>query len=95
MAGVPGAVGGTDADGAADARRPTREMLAEGARTFRSLTELNAIPAVVLEGERLSEGMERGEGVGGRAVETGFDDDDAAWIAAASAAVAALLGGDR
>ena len=90
--GVPGGVGGTDAD-AADARRPTPEMLAGGARIFRSLTELNAIPAVVLEGG--AEGEEPGEGVEGPAVGPGSDDDDAAWIAAASDAVAALLGGDR
>lgn len=93
-AGVPGGVGEADADGA-DARRPTPEMLTQGARIFRSLTQLNAIPAAVLEGERLSEGVERGEGAGGRAAGPGFDDDDAAWIAAASDAVAALLGGDR
>lgn len=38
----------------ADSRSPSTEMLAGGARIFRSLTELNAIPAVVLgdEGER-------------------------------------------
>ncbi len=51
---VPGAGGAHGAGGAsvdrADARRPSSEMLAEGARIFRSLTELNAIPAVVLEG---------------------------------------------
>jgi len=56
-----------------ESRRPSPELLAEGARTFRSLTELNAIPAVVLGGP------------GGP--------EDAAWIAAACDAVAALLGG--
>jgi hypothetical protein len=72
---VPGEAGEATGVGAdrADARRPSREMLAEGARVFRSLTELNAIPAVVL-------------GSGG---------EDAAWLAAADDAVAALLGGDR
>ncbi len=94
LPGAAGPAGGADADGT-DARRPTREMLAEGARIFRSLTELNAIPAVVLEGERPSEGKERGEGAEGRAVGRGSDDDDVAWIAAASDAVAALLGRDR
>ena len=93
LPGAAGEAGGVDADGA-DARRPTREMLGEGARIFRSLTELNAIPAVVLEGERPSEGKERGEGAEGRAVGRGSD-DDVAWIAAASDAVATLLGGDR
>lgn len=99
-AGVPGGVGGTDADGA-DARRPTREMLAEGARIFRSLTELNAIPAVVLEGEgeRLGGGKGHDEGTGS-GEERGEGDEgqrceDAAWVAAACDAVAALLGGDR
>lgn len=91
---VPGEAGEADADGA-DARRPTRETLAEGAQIFCSLTELNAIPAVVLGGERPSEGEGRGEGAEGCAVERGSDDDDVAWIAAASDAVAALLGGDR
>jgi hypothetical protein len=90
---VPGADGAV-AD-AAEARRPTSEMLAEGARIFGSLTKLNAIPAVVLGGERLGEGKEWVEGAGGRAVGPGFDDDDAAWITAVSDAVAALLGGDR
>ena len=89
---VPGGAGEVDA-GAADARRPTSEMLAEGARIFRSLTELNAIPAVVLEGG--AEREERGEGAGGHTVGWGSDNDDDTWIAAASDAVAALLGGDR
>jgi hypothetical protein len=69
--------------GRADARRPTRAMLAEGARIFRSLTELNAIPAVVLGGER---GLPGGEVA---------RSEDAAWASAACDAVAALLGGDR
>jgi hypothetical protein len=43
-----------DAD-ALGARHPSAEMLAEGARIFRSLTELNAIPAVVLGGGRDSD----------------------------------------
>jgi hypothetical protein len=90
--GGAGAEGGEGAGGA-EVRRPTSETLAEGARIFRSLTELNAIPAVVLEGG--AEADERGEGAGGRAVALGSDDDDAAWIAAASDAVAVLLGGDR
>jgi hypothetical protein len=58
-------------------------MLAEGARVFRSLTELNAIPAVVLGGE--------GDGPGGEAARL----EDAAWVAAACEAVTALLGGAR
>jgi hypothetical protein len=74
---------GVDAGGG-DARRPTRGMLAEGARIFRSLTELNAIPAIVLEGAEERAARQRSD-----------DDDDAAWIAAASDAVDALLGGDR
>jgi hypothetical protein len=81
--------------GGGDARRPTREMLAEGARIFRSLTELNAIPAIVLRGERPGEGDGRGEGAEERAAAQRSDDDDAAWIAAASDAVEALLGGDH
>lgn len=84
--------GGTGGDGL-DARRPSGAMLVDGARIFRSLTQLNAIPAVVLGGERPSEGEEGG--AGGRAVGRGSDDEDAAWIAAASDAVAALLGGGR
>jgi hypothetical protein len=93
----------------ADLRRPSSELLAEGARIFRSLTELNAIPAVVLERrERASvggAGSERdlgggsagGAGGAGGAGE-GHDRDaseDAAWIAAACVAVATLLGGER
>jgi hypothetical protein len=90
---VPGEAGGigeersrgAGAAGAerADGRRPTRAMLAEGARVFRSLTELNAIPAVVLGGEE-----ERPGGEAARA-------EDAAWVTAACDAVTALLGGDR
>jgi hypothetical protein len=111
-AGGAGEAGGTDAaagagaDGA-DARRPTREMLAEGARIFRSLTELNAIPAVVLAdcGERPSagggprEGEGHGEGAGPgeqrREGGEGARAEDGAWVAAACAAVTALLGGNR
>ena len=90
---VPGEPNESDADGA-DARRPTNAMLSEGTRIFRSLTELNAIPAVVLggEGERPGDGEGRGEGAQGVALGRG---SDAAWIAAADDAVAALLGGDR
>lgn len=84
---VPGGAGGagaTDAGGdRTAARRPTRAMLAEGTRMFRSLTELNAIPAVVLGDEG-----ERPDGEEARA-------EDDAWVAAACDAVAALLGGDR
>jgi hypothetical protein len=100
VAGVPGGVGATDADGT-DARRPTSEMLAEGARIFRSLTELNAIPAVVLEreGERPSEGEAQDEGAGSgeerRERGEGSRSEDAAWVAVACDAVAVLLGGDR
>jgi hypothetical protein len=61
-------------------RRPSTAMLAEGERIFGSLTALNAIPAVVLGGEAGA----RARGV-----------DDAAWLAEAEAAVAALLGADR
>ena len=78
--GGAGAAGVDAGDERAVARRPTRAMLAEGAQVFRSLTELNAIPAVVLGGE--------GELRGG-------DSEDAAWVAAACDAVTALLGGDR
>jgi hypothetical protein len=79
----PGETGSTDVGVAqAAARRPTRAMLAEGARVFRSLTELNAIPAVVLGDE--------GKG-SGREVDRA---EDSAWVAAACDAVAALLGGD-
>lgn len=89
------AAAGVDAGGG-DARRPTRGMLADGARIFRSLTELNAIPAIVLGREGPGEGDGRGEGAEERATGQRSDDDDAvAWIAAASDAVAALLGGDR
>ncbi|HEY4824758.1 MAG TPA: hypothetical protein VIH49_06875 [Solirubrobacteraceae bacterium] len=104
VAGGAADAGGVEADGA-DARRPTREMLAEGARIFRSLTELNAIPAVVLEGsgERLGERPGEGEGLGERAgsgeerreANQGPHSEDAAWVAAACDAVTALLGGDR
>jgi hypothetical protein len=96
---VPGGVGGAGEEGAggagaarvgagagaeqADAWRPTRPMLAEGARVFRSLTELNAIPAVVLGGDE--------ERPGGGAARSDGD----AWVTAACDAVAALLGGDR
>lgn len=58
---------------------PSAEMLAGGARIFRSLTELNAIPALVLGGEE----------------EAPRAPDDKAWIIAADDAVAALLGGSR
>jgi len=75
---VPGGPAGeTDADGV-DTRRPTGEMLAEGARIFRALTELNAIPAVVLGG-------------GQDAVESKREHDERAWNAAAGDAVAGLL----
>jgi hypothetical protein len=99
-------VAGAGADGAR-ARRPTSEMLAEGARIFRSLTELNAIPAVVLagggerpsEGEGPSEGERHREGAGPgeqrRGASEGARAEDAAWVAAACDAVTALLGGDR
>lgn len=83
---VPGGVGADRAD----ARCPSSELLAEGARIFRSLTELNAIPAVVLGGAQdagVGSGGEGREGGGGVRV------DDAAWVAAACDAVAALLGG--
>jgi hypothetical protein len=109
---APGGAGGVDgAAGAdadrADARHPTRELLAEGARIFRSLTELNAIPAVVLAGggERPSEGEGPNEGEGHlegagpgeqrREAGEGARAEDAAWVAAACDAVTALLGGDR
>jgi hypothetical protein len=95
---VPGGGGGTDADGT-DARRPTSEMLAEGARIFRSLTELNAIPAVVLKRERPSEGERYDEGAGSgeesRERGEGPCSEDAAWVALACDAVTTLLGGDR
>jgi hypothetical protein len=82
--GGTGRAGATDAGAdRAHARRPTREVLAEGARVFRSLTELNAIPAVVLGGER-----ERPDGEAACS-------EDTAWVAAACDAVTALLGGDR
>jgi hypothetical protein len=77
--------GGAGTDGAG-ARRPTSEMLAEGARIFRSLTKLNAIPAVVLAGGPGEKRPEEGEGASA---------EDAAWVAAACDAVTALLGGDR
>jgi hypothetical protein len=87
---VPGETGGTGGTGqtsgagpGADDRRPSTEMLAGGARIFRSLTELNAIPAVVLG--------DAGERPGG----DGPCSEDAAWVAAACDAVTALLGGDR
>jgi hypothetical protein len=89
----PGSHGEGATDAGADlpaARRPTRAMLAGGARVFRSLTELNAIPAVVLGGE--------GEKPGGEGEKPGGEDarsEDAAWVAAACDAVAALLGGGR
>jgi hypothetical protein len=83
------------------ARRPTREMLAEGARIFRSLTALNAIPAVVLGDAEQRAGDVRvpgsvaapgaGEGPGGV---DALGDRDAPWLAAAEDAVAALLGGE-
>jgi hypothetical protein len=109
--GGAGETGGTDeaagagADGAG-ARRPTSEMLAEGARIFRSLTELNAIPAVVLagggepsEGEGPNEGEGHREGAGPREQRReageGAGAEDGAWVAAACDAVTALLGGDR
>jgi hypothetical protein len=53
------------------------EALAEGGRMVRSLTELNAIPARVVECEP-GEGAERGS---------------AEWIAAAHGAIESLLGG--
>ncbi len=83
-------------------------MLAEGARIFRSLTELNAIPAVVLggggepgagegPGEGEGEGHGEGAGPGEQRREAGEKAraEDAAWVAAACDAVSALLGGDR
>lgn len=101
---VPARAGGSDEPAA---RRPSPELLAGGAAIFRSLTELNAIPAVVLagggertsEGERPNDGERHGEGAGSgeepREGGEGPRSEDAAWIAAASAAVATLLGGDR
>jgi hypothetical protein len=88
---VPGGARGADADGV-DTRRPTSEMLAEGALIFRSLTELNAIPAAVLGREE-----DVGAGASGERWEGGEGprSEDAAWVAAACDAVAALLGGDR
>ena len=76
-------------------------MLAEGARIFRSLTELNAIPAVVLGGDGRArrpsgEGHRQGAGPGERReAGEGARAEDAAWVAAACDAVTALLGGDR
>lgn len=110
--------GGAGVDGP-EAGCPTREMLAGGARIFRSLTELNAIPAVVLgrEGEGPDEAEGHGEGAGpgegaepgkgavpGEGAEPGEQRreggeaaraEDAAWVAVACDAVAALLGGAR
>ena len=84
---MPGGAGGAEATDIGpdrpDVLRPTREMLLRGAQVFRSVSELNAIPAVVLGDER--------EGAGGEA--PGAEGD--AWVAAACAAVTALLGGDR
>jgi hypothetical protein len=74
-----GGMDGADADRDA-ARRPTRELLAGGAQVFRSLTELNAIPAVVL-------GEDRPAGAGAL--------DRQGWLDAAIAAVEELLGGSR
>lgn len=62
------------------AERPSAAMLAAGAELFRSMTELNAIPAVVLGEDR----------VGGSPVL-----DRPAWLAAAVAAIAELLGESR
>jgi hypothetical protein len=99
-AGEMGGASGEDADGV-DARHPTSEMLAAGARIFRSLTELNAIPAVVLEGqgERPSDGKghDKGTGSGGecREDEDWQRSEDVAWVAVACDAVATLLGVDR
>jgi hypothetical protein len=101
---VPGGADGAGVEGAggAEARRPTSEMLAEGARIFRSLTELNAIPAVVLGGggePSAGEGEGHGEGAGPgeqrREAGEGARAEDGAWVAAACDAVTALLGGDR
>ncbi len=93
VGGGMGGASGVGADGA-DAPRPSAELLAEGARVFRSLTELNSIPAVVLGGGRDEGGG--GEGGGGAGTSAlGQDSDDAAWITAADDAVAGLLGGDR
>jgi hypothetical protein len=71
-------VPGEDAGAAGQAtERPSPELLARGARVFRSLTELNAIPALVLgEGEDAF----------------GQDRERSAWLAAAGDAVDALLG---
>jgi hypothetical protein len=74
-------------------RSPSAEMLAEGARTFRSLTELNAIPAVVLGGRESADAGDDGGGWGSDG--GGWGSDDTAWLAAACDAVAALLGGAR
>lgn len=61
--------------------RVTPQMLAEGRRIFDSLTQLNSMPAVVLEAP--SEG-EDGEG-----------DPQERWVLAACAAADSLLGGGR
>jgi hypothetical protein len=61
------------------------EVLAGGERIVRSLTQLNAIPVAVLDRE-----TSRGEDAAGAAGRR--DDEDAAWVDAASAAVDSLLG---
>jgi hypothetical protein len=61
------------------------EVLAGGERIVRSLTQLNAIPVAVLDRE-----TSRGEDAAGAAGRR--DDDAAAWVDAASAAVDSLLG---
>jgi hypothetical protein len=108
-AGGIGGTGGTSgaADTSAESRRPSIEMLAGGARIFRSLTELNAIPAVVLGGgdKGLGEGEGPGAGEGdGERAGSGEErregdqaphSEGAVWVAAACDAVTALLGGDR
>ncbi|MFI4991505.1 MAG: hypothetical protein ACHQHO_11415 [Solirubrobacterales bacterium] len=89
---VPARAG--DSDEPAE-RRPSPELLAGGAGIFRSLTELNAIPAVVLarpEGASVADVGSGGDGGNGG---DGHDQEDAAWIAAACDAVAGLLGGAR
>jgi hypothetical protein len=57
------------------------ELLAAGEQSFRSITQLNAIPALVLG---------RGAGVGGQDDRAAGDDDR--WVSQAEGAVRSLLG---
>jgi len=69
--------------------RMPEEALVAGERSFRSLTELNAIPAVVLRA-----GGDGGHGEGGGDGGHGDGDGDGdAWVAEAEGAVRSLLGG--